>query len=88
MQFAAEWSGYSTLMIPILENLADIFVDQIKFCTLDVEINPKVTAEYEIRSLPTIILFKEGKLAGYLPGSISKKKLEAKLKSLLSRENH
>jgi thioredoxin 1 len=80
--FGAEWSGSCNILAPIIESLADDFKGQIKFGRIDIDHNNRTAKEYEIRNLPTIILFKNGRMVDYLIGMISRRLLASKLEAL------
>jgi thioredoxin 1 len=60
VDFWAEWCGPCKMIAPFLEELADEKVGQITIAKMDVDKNNKYAAEYGIRSIPTLILFKNG----------------------------
>ncbi len=84
--FGAGWSGSCNILMPIIENLADDFKGQIKFGKIDIDHNNRTAEEYEIRNLPTIILFNKGLVVDYLIGRVSRKLLTEKLRALLPYE--
>lgn len=71
VDFWAEWCGPCRMIAPILENLADEYDGDLKIAKLDVDNNPNVSAQFHVQSIPTLILFKNGKeverLIGYMP---------------------
>lgn len=77
VDFFAEWCGPCKAMAPALEQVATELKGKVKVVKLDVDQNPKVTGTYGIRAMPTLILFKNGKVAAQHTGAIpQKKKLE------------
>lgn len=77
VDFHAQWCGPCKAMAPALEQIAQELKGKVKIVKLDVDENPKVTGTYGIRAMPTLILFKGGKVAAQHTGAIvQKKKLE------------
>ena len=73
VDFYADWCGPCKTMAPILEDLKQKIGDSAKVIKIDVDKNQKVSAKYKIQSIPTLLLFKEGKIiwrqSGVVPGS-------------------
>ena len=77
VDFHAQWCGPCKAMAPALDQIAQELKGKVKIVKLDVDENPKVTGTYGIRAMPTLILFKGGKVAAKHTGAIvQKKKLE------------
>jgi thioredoxin 1 len=77
VDFHAVWCGPCKAMAPALEQVAAEMKGKVKVVKIDVDENPKVTGTYGIRAMPTLILFKGGKVAAQHTGAIvQKKKLE------------
>lgn len=64
----APWCGPCRRMGPIIDNLADISVGQIKVGKLDVDENPEVSRKYDIMSIPALLMFKDGKMVDTIVG--------------------
>jgi thioredoxin 1 len=60
--FAAEWCGPCKMMPPILSQLKGLTGDDVRIIKIDIDRNPSVASSYQIQSVPTLILFKAGKL--------------------------
>jgi thioredoxin 1 len=84
VDFWASWCAPCRFLSPIVEELANEFEGKISFGKVDVDANPGVSSEYNITSIPTIIMFKDGKVADISIGAVPKPMLEAKLKKLLN----
>ncbi|MDB9776424.1 thioredoxin [Alphaproteobacteria bacterium] len=62
VDFWAEWCGPCKTLGPILEKLSDDFHDKVEIKKLNIDENPEAPANFGIRSIPTMILFKDGKV--------------------------
>lgn len=82
VDFWAPWCGPCHNMAPELENFAESNAEKIKVYKLDVDDNPKTAERYGIKSIPTLIFFKNGKPMDTLTGAASRATLEGKLKTL------
>ena len=69
---------------PVIEELAGEYAGRINFGKVDVDENPQVSSKFDIRSIPTVIMFKNGKVVDTSIGAVPKQMLEAKLKRLLN----
>lgn len=77
VDFHAQWCGPCKAMAPALDQVAAELKGKVKVVKLDVDENPSVTGTYGIRAMPTLIIFKSGKVAAQHTGAIvQKKKLE------------
>lgn len=83
--FSADWCGSCHIMAPVLEGLASHFQGQVKMGELDIDLNPRVTARYDIRSTPTLLFFKDGRVVDEVVGVAPKRVLAEKLHNLLRR---
>ena len=76
VDFWAEWCGPCKMIAPVLEDLADEYSGKLKVCKMDVDSNQEIAVEYGIRSIPTLLIYKNGEVAATQMGAISKQQLE------------
>ena len=76
VDFWAEWCGPCRLIAPALEEIAGTMGNKVKVVKLNVDENPATASKYEIMSIPTLMIFKNGKLTSRQVGAAPKQKLE------------
>jgi thioredoxin 1 len=83
VDFWAPWCGPCKTIGPSVEALAVQYKDQVKVAKVNIDENPKTAQAYGVMSIPTLILFKGGKVLDTLVGLVPKERLEAFLKKAL-----
>lgn len=71
VDFHAIWCGPCKVTEPIVKELSEEIKD-IKFVSVDVDQNPKISQQYSIFSIPTFLIFKDGKVVGQFVGAMGK----------------
>ena len=82
VDFYAEWCGPCKVMPPILKELKGIMQDEVTILKIDVDKNPHVANAYQIQGVPTLIVFKDGKIRWRQSGVASAKQLQNVLERL------
>ena len=79
----APWCGPCHMVAPVIEELSRDYAGKILFGKLNVDENPQVSMQYEIMSIPTLLIFKSGKLLDKIIGAMSRQMLEPKITQYL-----
>ena len=83
VDFWAPWCGPCRMVAPIVEELADEYAGKVEFVKLNTDDNPVTAAKYGIRSIPTLLVFKEGQPVGQIIGVRPKSDLKKRLDAVL-----
>src|SRR4030042_4836992 len=83
VDFWAEWCGPCRMIAPIMEELSKEYSGKAVITKCDVDSNPQVAAKYGIRNIPTVLFFKDGKIADKQVGAVPKPHFVNKLNALL-----
>jgi thioredoxin 1 len=78
VDFWATWCGPCRMIAPILDQLSEEFAGRVKVTKLDVDANQKTAMRFQVRSIPTLLFFKDGKLVDQVIGAVPKPALAAK----------
>ena len=84
VDFWATWCGPCRMIAPIVEQLADSYAGQLTVGKLDVDSNPRTAAQYGVRSIPTILFLKQGKVVDQVVGAVPRQALEGKIQQHLA----
>jgi thioredoxin 1 len=79
VDFWATWCGPCRMIAPILDQLAVEYQGKVKVTKLDVDANIKTGSRFNVRSIPTLLFFKGGKVVDQIIGAVPKPHIEAKL---------
>lgn len=80
VDFWAEWCGPCRAVGPIIDQLATEYAGKVKVAKMDVDANPRTGMRFNVRSIPTILFFRDGKLVDTVIGAMPKPHLDAKFK--------
>ncbi|MFQ6396953.1 thioredoxin [Nocardia sp. KC 131] len=83
VDFWADWCGPCKMVAPVLEEIADAYADKLTVAKLDVDANPGTARDYQILSLPTMMLFSGGKPVKQIVGAKGKAALLRELEGVI-----
>jgi thioredoxin 1 len=83
VDFWAEWCGPCRMISPIIEEISHEFEGKVVVVKCDVDSSPAVATKYNIRNIPTVLFFKDGKIADKQVGAVPKNNFVAKLNALI-----
>ena len=75
VDFWAEWCGPCKMIAPTIDAVADEFVGKVKVAKVNVDESNKIATEYNIRGIPTLMIFKDGKVSVSKTGAVTKAQL-------------
>ena len=76
VDFWAEWCGPCKMIAPTVAELAADYEGRLKVCKLDVDENQRTAQQYAVRSIPSLLFFKQGKVVETVVGAVRKQRLE------------
>ncbi|MBI4719737.1 MAG: thioredoxin [Chitinivibrionia bacterium] len=83
VDFWAPWCGPCKMVTPILEKMANKYKGTVKFFSMNVDEQKSKPVEYAIRSIPTLLFFKNGEIKNQMIGAQSEENIEGAIKKLL-----
>jgi len=83
VDFSAEWCGPCKMMPPILKEVKDKLGEQVTILKMDIDRNPVVASAYQIQSVPTLIVFRDGEVRWRQSGVMRAEQIKAVLESVL-----
>jgi thioredoxin 1 len=83
LDFWAEWCGPCKMIAPILDEISNDYADRVRIAKINIDENPQTPPKFNIRGIPTLILFKNGTVEAQKVGAVSKSQLAAFLDSNL-----
>jgi thioredoxin 1 len=83
VDFWAVWCGPCKQIAPMVDALANDYKGRLKVAKVDVDHNQIVAQQYSVKSIPTLLIFKGGKVVGQLIGAMPRSKLEAEIQKHL-----
>jgi thioredoxin 1 len=83
VDFWAEWCGPCKMIAPVLDELSTELAGKIKIAKVNVDENRDLATQFSIRSIPTLLVLKDGQVKGQMVGALSKLQLQDKLAAYL-----
>ena len=83
VDYWAEWCGPCKLIAPTLKELAEEYAGRLKITKMDVDKNPGIPQQFNIRGIPTLMTFKDGTIQGTRVGAMTKSQLKAFVEEVL-----
>ena len=83
VDFWAVWCAPCRAIAPHVEAIANDYAGKLRVGKLDIDSNPEVPSQFEVRSIPTLLVFKEGKVVGQVVGAVPRARIEDLIKKAL-----
>ncbi len=75
VDFWASWCGPCKMIAPIIDEISEEYGDRLRVCKMDVDSNPETAVKFNVRGIPTLLIFKNGNIEATKVGAISKAQL-------------
>ncbi len=83
VDFWAEWCGPCKMIAPILDDLSTELAGQLKIAKVNIDNNREIAAQFSIKSIPTLLIFKGGQVKGQIVGAMGKAQLKERLNAYI-----
>ena len=83
VDFWAEWCGPCKMIAPTIDQLAEEYDGKVLFAKVDVDSNPNLSVRFHVRSIPMLLLFKDGKPVDQIIGAVGKQHFEEKINAVV-----
>jgi len=83
VDFTAAWCAPCRAIAPHVDALAEKYDGRVRVAKVDVDDNPQITARYDVRAMPTLLMFKGGEVVGQIVGAVPRARIEALVEKAL-----